>query len=53
MATMAQAIVVLAPTAQFSLFGEDYNTLVWLSPEIPVPTEEQIIAEQAALDAQA
>ena len=42
MATMAEAIVSLAPGAQFSLFGEDYNSLVWLSPDIPVPTYEQV-----------
>jgi len=49
MATMAQAIVALAPGAQFSLFGEDYSTLVWLSPQIPVPTYEQVQDEITVL----
>ena len=49
MATMAEAIVALAPGAQFSLFGEDYNSLVWLSPDIPVPTYEQIQDEITVL----
>lgn len=52
MVSMSQAIVALAPTAQFSIFGNDYSTLVWLSPDIPQPTEEQVIAEQAALEQQ-
>ena len=52
MATMAEAIVALAPSAQFSLFGEDYNSLVWLSPDIPIPTQEAIDAEIIALDQQ-
>lgn len=42
MVTMAQAIVALTPTAQFNIFGEDYNSLEWLSPEIPVPTYDQV-----------
>jgi len=52
MATMAEAILVLAPGAQFSIFGNDYSTLVWLSPEITQPTEEAVVAEQATLDAE-
>jgi hypothetical protein len=52
MVSMSQAIVALAPTAQFSIFGNDYSTLVWLSPEIPQPTEEQVVAEQAVLEQQ-
>lgn len=53
MATMAQAIQALAPGAQFSIFGDDYNSLVWLSPDIQQPTEEAVVAEQAVLDQQA
>ena len=53
MATMAQAIQALAPGAQFSIFGEDYSTLIWLSPEITQPTEEAVVAEQLVLDEQA
>jgi hypothetical protein len=52
MATMAQAIQALAPGAQFSIFGDDYSTLVWLSSDITQPTEEAVVAEQATLDAQ-
>jgi hypothetical protein len=49
MVSMSEAIVVLAPTAQFSIFGNDYSTLVWLSPEIQQPTEEQVVAEMQVL----
>jgi len=49
MATMAEAIQALAPGAQFSLFGEDYNSLVWLSPDIPVPTYDQVQDEITVL----
>lgn len=49
MVSMSQAIVVLAPTAQFSIFGNNYSTLVWLSPEIQQPSEEQVVAEMQVL----
>jgi len=49
MVSMSQAIVVLAPTAQFSIFGNNYSTLVWLSPEIQQPSEEQVVAQMQVL----
>lgn len=51
-ATVSQAIKALCPTASFGILDEDYNQITWLSPDIPQPTEEQVVAEQAALDAQ-
>jgi hypothetical protein len=47
--TMAQAILVLAPGAQFSIVDNQYSTLVWLSPDIPVPPESQVVAQMAVL----
>lgn len=47
--TMAQAILVLAPGAQFSIVDNQYSTLVWLSPDIPVPSEAQAIAQMQVL----
>jgi hypothetical protein len=48
-----QALVALAPTAQFSMTNVlDYNTLAWYSPEIPVPTQAECDAEIIVLEAQ-
>ena len=39
----AKCLVFLNPTAEWSLNGNDYSSLQWLS-EDPKPTEEEIIA---------
>lgn len=40
------ALLTLAPTAQWSLTNnDDYDTLSWYSPEIPVPTKAQCDAQ--------
>jgi hypothetical protein len=39
----ARCLVFLYPTAQWSISGNDYSTLNWLS-DSPKPTEEEIIA---------
>jgi hypothetical protein len=50
--TMGQALLALAPGAQFSVIGNDYSTIVWLSPSIPQPTEQATLDEMAYLDSQ-
>jgi len=53
-ANINDALKVLTPTAQWSLTNvNDYSTLQWHSPSIPQPTQAQVEAEQATLDAQA
>ena len=47
--TMAMAIQALCPTAQFSITDNDYSSLVWLSPDIPIPPESQVLAQMAIL----
>jgi hypothetical protein len=53
MATVYDALRVLTPTAIFAVRDNTYAGIEWLSPEIPMPTEQEVTAEQAALDAQA
>jgi len=52
-ATIPQALAVLTPGALWSLTGNTYAGLNWLDTTIAKPTEEAVVAEQAALDAQA
>ena len=47
--TMAMAIQALCPSAQFSITDNDYSSLVWLSPDIPIPPESQVLAQMAVL----
>ena len=51
MITMAKAIRALQPNAEFSYDNEDYSTLRWDTPEITIPTEEQIQAKLTELQA--
>ena len=51
MITLGKAILALEPNAEFSYDNEDYSTLRWDTPEITIPTEEQIQAKQAELQA--
>ena len=47
-----EALTKLAPTAQWSLSdSSDYETLEWLSPEVPKPTLEEVNAKIAELQA--
>lgn len=52
-ATVYDALRALTPTAIFAVRDNAYAGIEWLSPEIPMPTEQEVTAEQAALDAQA
>lgn len=48
---ISQALVALAPGAQWSMNADDYNQLQWLSPDIPKPTRAQVEAKIAELKA--
>ena len=53
-ANINDALKVLTPTAEWSMTNvNDYSTLVWYSASIQQPTEAEVNAQIAALDAQA
>lgn len=52
-ATIAQALVALAPGAIWALTdGNDYSTCVWMSPEIPQPTQAEVDGKMAEINNQ-
>lgn len=51
MADITHAISSLYPTACWQIVGEDYSTLEWYSTNIPKPTQEEVEAEVARLQA--
>ena len=48
---ISQALVALAPGAEWSMNADDYNQLTWFSPEIPKPTRAQVEAKIEELKA--
>jgi hypothetical protein len=53
-ATIAQALTALTPTAVWNLLdSNDYSTCVWMSPDIPQPSQAEVDAEIAVLNQQA
>jgi len=48
---ITQALLELTPGAEWSFSDNDYNTLEWLSPDIPKPTRAQVEAKIAELKA--
>jgi hypothetical protein len=46
-----QALVALCPTAQFTVYENDYNQITWFSPDIPKPTILEVEAKIAELKA--
>jgi len=46
-----KAILELAPGASWSCNAEDYDQIIWLSPDIPKPTRAQVEAKIAELKA--
>jgi hypothetical protein len=52
-ATIADALKVLTPTAEYTVLNNTYAGITWYSPDIEQPTEQQVLAQQAAMDAQA
>jgi hypothetical protein len=51
--TIAKALHSLTPSAQWSLKDDVYANLVWLDTVIPKPTEQEVNAEIARLEADA
>ena len=51
MISFGQAILALQPTAEFMLPEQDYSTIIWLSPDVPKPTENAVLAKKAELEA--
>lgn len=47
-----EALAVLTPGAEWALTGTQYSGLVWLDATIPMPSEQAVNAEIAALTAQ-
>ena len=52
MITIHQAILSLEPNAGFILQDDDINTLVWTKDDVTQPSNEDILAEQARLQAE-
>lgn len=52
--TITQALFSLAPTAKWYMTDETkYNTLFWVSTDIPKPTEQEVNAEIVRLNSAA
>lgn len=50
---LADAIKSLRPTSEFSYTEDDYSTIKWDKLEGDAPTEAQVLAEFARLEAEA
>ena len=46
---ISKALLSLAPGASWSMNGDDYNQITWNSPDIPKPTEEEVVQKIAEL----
>lgn len=46
------ALTILCPSAQWSLTGDDYSGLEWMSDDIEKPTEEVLLLEIDRLQAE-
>lgn len=52
MIDLASAIAALAPGAEWTIDDNDYSKLVWLSPDIPQPTCEEVTQKAEELAAE-
>jgi hypothetical protein len=50
--TIFNALARLAPNSEWTIEGQNYDTIKWLSPNIPQPTKEEVEAELNKLNAQ-
>jgi hypothetical protein len=48
---LSKAIISLRPGAEFSIDGDDLKTLIWHTEGVTAPTEAEITAELARLEA--
>ena len=46
---ISKALLSLAPGASWSMNGDDYNQIIWNSPDISKPTEEEVAQKVAEL----
>ena len=49
---ISKALLSLAPGASWSMNDDDYNQITWNSPDIPKPTEEEVVQKIAELEYQ-
>lgn len=46
----SDAIMSLVPGASFEMLHDQYVNLVWKSPDLPIPSEEEVNAERERLN---
>jgi hypothetical protein len=46
---ISNALLLLAPGASWSINADDYNQITWNSPDIPKPTEEEVVQKVVEL----
>jgi len=49
--SIGKAIKAISPNSEYMIENGDINNIIWLSPEIPQPSEEEIQAKIAELEA--
>ena len=49
MITVSNALFSLTPTAQWTISNNDYETIIWHTPEIPKPSRAEVEAEVVRL----
>lgn len=52
MITISDAIISLEPNAGFTMINQNIDTLVWTKDDVTQPTKDEILAEQARLQAE-
>lgn len=52
MITISEAIISLEPNAGFTMINQNIDTLVWTKDDVTQPTKDEILAEQARLQAE-
>jgi len=50
MLNISQAILALCPTAQFVIYDNDYDQILWHSSEIEKPTKKAVLDKLAVLE---
>jgi hypothetical protein len=48
---VAEAVIALRPNAQYAVRDNDYDTMEWFSPDISIPTKQEVEAKIAELEA--
>ena len=50
--SIGKAIKAISPNSQWMIENEDTNNIIWLSPDIPQPSEEEINSKIQELEAE-